>query len=102
MDLSQEGHEVLEGAAKAIYRPRRDHVELASCCSLEHAVEGWASVAVLGPANAVVAELLHDLPAPALSHGQQLAALVLNALAVCGNARVERNTLRLGQLTSSR
>src|SRR5215510_6926052 len=100
MDLSQEGHKVLERAPEAIHRPRCDHIELAPCCPLEHAVEGWALVAVLGTADAVVAVLLHDFPAPALGHGQQLAALVLYTLTVCAHPGVDRDPLGLGHAGS--
>ena len=49
MNLYKEGDEVLEGPSKPIHRPRGDHVELAARCALEHAVEGWALVAAIGP-----------------------------------------------------
>src|SRR5258708_6520429 len=95
MDLSKEGYEVLQGPPKSIHRPRGDHVELAACCAPEHAVEGWALVAVLGTADPMIAELLHDLPIAPLGHGQQLTALVLHALSVCAHPSVDRYALGL-------
>ena len=96
MDLSKEGHEVLQGPPKSIHRPRGDKIEIAACCAAKHAVEGWAPVAVFGAADAVIAKLLDDLPTKALSHGQQLAALVLYALSVGAYPSVDRYALVLG------
>src|SRR5262245_12133693 len=101
MDLAQESHEVLQGAPEAIHAPRRDHVELAPCRALEHSVEGRSFVPVLGTADPVVAELLHDLPTPALGYSQQLAALVLDALPVSRYAGVDGDALCFGHCRSS-
>src|SRR5262249_598415 len=101
MDLAQERHEMLQGTAETIYRPRRNHVELAPRCVLEHAVEGRTLVPVLSAADAMVADLLHGLPGPALSHGQQLAALVLHALPVGRYASVDGDALCFGHWCSS-
>jgi hypothetical protein len=84
---------VLEGAAEPVHAPGRDHVELATRRALEHAVERWALIAPLGAADPVVAVLLHDLPATALGHAQQLTALVLDGLPVSRYAGVDSDAL---------
>src|SRR5262249_12583605 len=99
MDLAEECHEMLQRAAKAIDAPSHDHVELAPGCGLEHAVEGGPLVAAPGTADAVVAVLLHYLPASALGHGQQLAALVLDALPVGRYAGVDGHALCPGHVS---
>src|SRR5215470_6352696 len=100
MDLAQEGHEMLEGAAEAIHRPCCDHVELAPRGIFKHPVEGGTLVPPLGTADPVVAVLLYNLPATALGDAQKLAALVLNALTVRAHPGVDRDPLGLGHAGS--
>jgi hypothetical protein len=78
----QQLDEVPQRASQAIYGPCGDQVELATRDALEHLVEGWSLVPALRPADPLVREGPDDLPAMALGDGLQLAALVLNGLAV--------------------
>jgi hypothetical protein len=65
--------------AKAVDRPSGDHVEFAAHGRFQHAVEGWAPLAVLGAAY-FVGMNLDDLPACAFRNLVERSALVLDRL----------------------
>ena len=91
--LAEEADQVLKGSPETVNAPSGDHVDLTPRCGLQHPIEAGPLVAALRPTDPRVAELCDHGPAVTLCHGAQLLKLVVNALSVSANPRVDRNPL---------
>jgi hypothetical protein len=65
VEFAQEVQQVDQGAAQAIDRPSRDHVDVAASNGLEQAIEARPLVAALGAGDTSVLEELDYAPAMA-------------------------------------
>jgi hypothetical protein len=87
VEFTEEVQQVDQGAAQAIDRPCRDHVDVAAGNGLEQAIEARALVAALGAGDTGVLEKLDHAPAVARGDRFQFTALVFGRLlviALCG------------------
>lgn len=96
VDLGEEGHEVLEGAAEAIDGPACDEVDLLPRHHGHETIVGGAFVPALGSADPFIGQLLDDDPAHSFGDSIEFAALVLDGLGVGADAGVDGDALAHG------
>ena len=80
VQLTQEGHQILQAPPKAVYRPCSDKIKLAARSVLAELVEGRALVPPLGAADACILVDFSNLLACRASNRLQLATLILGRL----------------------
>jgi hypothetical protein len=84
--FAQEVQQVDQGAAEAIDRPCRDHVDVAAGDGLQQAIEARALVAALGAGDTGVLEKLDHAPAVACGDLFEFTSLIFGGLLACGDA----------------
>jgi hypothetical protein len=93
VQVLQDAQKIGERPAKAINRPRGDHVELSGVDGLQHRIKARTLVAALRTADASVLEHAHHVPSRALGYGLQLAALVVGVLLRRADPEIDCNPL---------
>ena len=80
LEIAEEPHQVLEGAAEAINGPGRDQVELSAGYPTQEGIKLRPLVPALCSANPLVNELGDDAPSMPFCNLAKLADLVVSAL----------------------
>ena len=84
-----------KGPPQPVDCPDHHHIELSTGSAFPERIKGWSLVATFGATDALVDELLDNLPPIPLGHEAKLTKLVLGRLPIGAHPRVNRDSLSL-------
>jgi hypothetical protein len=93
MEFAEKVQQVDQGAAQAIDRPGRDHVDVAAGDGLQQAIEAGALVAALGAGDTGVLEKLDHAPTMARGDLLEFTSLIFGRLLGGGDPKINRDAL---------